>query len=494
MTTPAAVAAQPNVPSKAGIGAVRDTGGKNDDARTAEGEEQGFGDVLSELQQSGSDELAPAKGSRTKGEWVNTRLADTEAQLSPQDGASDPKAGSEAAAADSDLQLPGDLQPVGADTVQTDLLGLDATATNGMGGVAAANLVLASAKPEPKGSTGVPAHQTDETTGTAGDSPSAKVGQADARIQLSEAAAKHELDPANSGDVASDPMLGRLGPSATPVDKDKSERVNKGRTQADVSMPQAVNGAGALVQPHDISAAAQRPKANVLRQETHFAPVSSPAASAGESGKSDAGSEALGSESSGTTSTVAALPSFEDASSLAASPGQQIADRIAAEVNSAPEFAERVGVPPPLQQGMKAALKVLQIQLQPVDLGIVTVRMELKNSELTLHVEADRKETADLIRNDQDSLAGLLRSAGYNVDTASVRIVEGDKTLASQQSGQQGAQANLQSSANSQSGASDRQGHAQRGGSNANGGDTPQTGRNDTHETANHRAGRGVYV
>ena len=72
--------------------------------------------------------------------------------------------------------------------------------------------------------------------------------------------------------------------------------------------------------------------------------------------------------------------------------------------------------------------------------------------------------------------------------------VEGDKTLASQQSGQQGAQANLQSSANSQSGASDRQGHAQRGGSNANGGDAPQTGRNDTHETADHRAGRGVYV
>ncbi len=143
---------------------------------------------------------------------------------------------------------------------------------------------------------------------------------------------------------------------------------------------------------------------------------------------------------------------------------------------------------------MKPALKVLQIQLQPVDLGIVTVRMELKNSELTLHVEADRKETADLIRNDQDSLAGLLRSAGYNVDTGSVRIVEGDKTLASQQSGQQGAQANLQSSANSQSGASDRQGHAQRGGSNANGGDTPQTGRIDTHATANHRAGSGVYV
>jgi hypothetical protein len=120
--------------------------------------------------------------------------------------------------------------------------------------------------------------------------------------------------------------------------------------------------------------------------------------------------------------------------------------------------------------------------------------MELKDTELTLHVEADRKETADLIRNDQDTLTNLLRSAGYNVDTGSVRIMD-DRTLASQHPGQQGAQTNLQSSAQSQSGASDRQGHAQRGGAGTNGGDTGhQTGRNDTNETTANRAGRGVYV
>jgi flagellar hook-length control protein FliK len=217
--------------------------------------------------------------------------------------------------------------------------------------------------------------------------------------------------------------------------------------------------------------------------------------SVGDGSKSAMAPEAYGGEAAAAPDLVAALPSFEDSSSIALSPAQQIADRIAAEATSAPEFAERTGIAPPMQQGMKPALKILQIQLQPADLGIVTVRMELKDTELTLHVEADRKETADLIRNDQETLNNLLRSAGYNVDTGSVRIMEGDRTLASQQSGQQGAQTNLQSSAQSQSGASDRQGHAQRGGTGTNGGDTGhQTGRNDTNETTTNRAGRGVYV
>ena len=392
--------------------------------------------------------------------------------------------------------------------VQSDPLALVATVPNGIAaGVAPPNPVPSSAKNEP----GAPAllsspPQTADPTAADGETRSATFRQTEAGLQLqAEATAKGELDNIDRGYLAtaSDPALARLAPRGTADDRDKLERAQRSRTPVtsmDTSTPQAPNGAAALVQRHEVSAAIDRPKANVVQQETHFAPPSlstlgpQASVSAGDGSKSATAPEAHSGESAA-PSLVAALPSFEDPSSIAMPPAQQIADRIAAEATSAPEFAERTGMAPPMQQGMKPALKILQIQLQPADLGTVTVRMELKDTELTLHVEADRKETADLIRNDQDALTNLLRSAGYNVDTGSVRIMEGDRTLASQQSGQQGAQTNLQSSGQSQSGASDRQGHAQRGGTGTNGGDTGhQTGRNDTNETTTNRAGRGVYV
>jgi chemotaxis protein MotD len=508
MTTPSAVAGQANVPSKGGVGGVRDTGAKSaPDGQTAEGED-GFGDVLSKLQKSDSDEPALPKDHPRAGERTNTRRHAIEAQLITEVSGADPNVGSAPDVPDNDLQLPGDPQLDGAAAVQSDPLELVATVPNAMAGAAPLNLVPSSAKNEP----GAPAllsssSQTAEPTAAAEGTRSATFRQTEAGLQpLAEATAKGELDNIDRGYLAtaSDPALARVAPRGTANDRDKLERAQRSRTPVtsmDASTPQVPNGAAALVQRHEISAAIDRPKASVLQQETHFAPLSrstmgpQASVSVGDGSKSAMAPEAYGGEAAAAPDLVAALPSFEDSSSIALSPAQQIADRIAAEATSAPEFAERTGIAPPMQQGMKPALKILQIQLQPADLGIVTVRMELKDTKLTLHVEADRKETADLIRNDQETLNNLLRSAGYNVDTGSVRIMEGDRTLASQQSGQQGAQTNLQSSAQSQSGASDRQGHAQRGGTGTNGGDTGhQTGRNDTNETTTNRAGRGVYV
>jgi chemotaxis protein MotD len=145
----------------------------------------------------------------------------------------------------------------------------------------------------------------------------------------------------------------------------------------------------------------------------------------------------------------------------------------------------------PEQLGTKPALKILHIALQPGDLGTVTVRMELNDAELTLHVEAERAETADLIRNDQDTLSKLLRSAGYALEAGSIRVAD----AASAPSGQNGTQTNPQSSPQSQSGASERQGHGHRGSGGSNGGDSgPQASRNDTHETTTNRAGVDLYI
>jgi chemotaxis protein MotD len=502
MTTPSAVAGQATTTSKAGAGAVRDTGAKSaPGGPTAEGED-GFGDVLSNLQKSESDE--PTKDHTRAGERTNTRRHAIEAQLIPDGSRADPNVGSAPDSSDNELQLPSDPQMDGAAAVQSDPLVLVATVPNG---VAPPNLVPSSAKNEPGAPTLLSsAPQTEDPTAANGETRSATFRQTEAGLQLrAEATAKGELDNIDRGYLAtaSDPALARLAPRDTADDRDKLERAQRSRTPVtsmDTSTSQAPNGAAALVQRHEVSAAIDRPKASVLRQETHFAPLSPPtvgpqsSASVGDGSKSATAPEAYGGEAAAAPDLVAALPAFEDSSSIAMPPARQIADRIAAEAASAPEFAERAGVTPPMQQGMKPTLKILQIQLQPADLGTITVRMELKDTELTLHVEADRKETADLIRNDQDTLTNLLRSAGYNVDTGSVRIMD-DRTLASQQPGQQGAQTSLQSSAQSQSGASDRQGHAQRGSTGTNGGDTGhQTGRNDTHETTANRPGRGVYV
>jgi flagellar hook-length control protein FliK len=68
-------------------------------------------------------------------------------------------------------------------------------------------------------------------------------------------------------------------------------------------------------------------------------------------------------------------------------------------------------------------LKVLTIQLHPVELGVVTVRIGLKDGALDLQMSADRPDAARLLDADRDALCELLRSAGYSIDGLTVRAV-----------------------------------------------------------------------
>jgi chemotaxis protein MotD len=250
-------------------------------------------------------------------------------------------------------------------------------------------------------------------------------------------------------------------------------------------------------------ARADVPKVSVVKRETHFAPVLRQAMSAqfggagASGGRHGARANANGAEAgaSSAPSIDAASLSGEGTASMVVAPAQQIADRIAAEV-PAFEAADRAGAAPD-QPGARPVLKIVQIQLQPADLGTVTVRIELKAANLKLHVETDRPETADIIRGDQDTLSKLLRSAGYGVDSGAIRVTEGDRSVASAQAGQQGAQTNLQSSTQSHPGWSDRQESAQRDHRGAQGGSTQaqvQADRSETHGTTTNRTGRDLYV
>lgn len=120
---------------------------------------------------------------------------------------------------------------------------------------------------------------------------------------------------------------------------------------------------------------------NVVRQETYFAPTPPPS---------------LASQITEQIETELALPT-----SSASSPD-----------TSQPDSETRV--------------KVLQIRLDPPELGPLTVRMTLKHETLALQVEAN-KETASLIEKDRDTITGLLRSAGYTVDGLNIQVAPADR-------------------------------------------------------------------
>jgi chemotaxis protein MotD len=129
-------------------------------------------------------------------------------------------------------------------------------------------------------------------------------------------------------------------------------------------------------------------KVTTLRQETHFAPV------------------------------------------MRTSPTLQIVDAVASTLSGSDidqpitNAADLAQITRP--QASSSALRVLQVQLQPIELGTVTISLSLKADVLQLHIEAARAATADMLRADREALSGLLRSVGYDVDSMNVQITEAD--------------------------------------------------------------------
>jgi chemotaxis protein MotD len=75
-----------------------------------------------------------------------------------------------------------------------------------------------------------------------------------------------------------------------------------------------------------------------------------------------------------------------------------------------------------------APVRILHIQLQPAELGLLTIKLSLRDGGLDIQVEAAEHRTARLLEADRDRLSGLLRSAGYAVDGLSVQVTPSDKS------------------------------------------------------------------
>lgn len=112
---------------------------------------------------------------------------------------------------------------------------------------------------------------------------------------------------------------------------------------------------------------------------------------------------------------------------------RHLAETIAAEAPATNPAAE----PAKLGQAQEGPLRILTIQLQPADLGTVTVRMRLQEGRLEIGMETGRHDTAELLRRDGGTLTDLLRGAGYQADLVAIRA-DGTDLTGGQPGGGQG--------------------------------------------------------
>lgn len=135
-------------------------------------------------------------------------------------------------------------------------------------------------------------------------------------------------------------------------------------------------------------------------------------------------------------------PELTGGGAVASAPVQFLAGRIAEEAATLSQPAPGAGsAAAHTQSPLMSPTKVLHIQLQPADLGTVTVRLSLKDNVLQVELEVGRGETRTLIQNDKDALTSLLRSAGYLVDGLDVRQADPNAANMSGGGGQPGLQA-----------------------------------------------------
>ncbi|HEV2159148.1 flagellar hook-length control protein FliK [Bradyrhizobium sp.] len=73
------------------------------------------------------------------------------------------------------------------------------------------------------------------------------------------------------------------------------------------------------------------------------------------------------------------------------------------------------------QTNAQEPLKILTINLEPPQLGNVTVRLRLVGTEVSVQLAAERKDTSAMLDQQRDQIRDLMQSAGYVADVAPVQ-------------------------------------------------------------------------
>lgn len=78
--------------------------------------------------------------------------------------------------------------------------------------------------------------------------------------------------------------------------------------------------------------------------------------------------------------------------------------------------------------GIAEPTKILHIQLAPVELGSITVKLRISQGGMDIRLEASRAETAQMLANDREALREIVKASGYSLDQVSVETVHVDAT------------------------------------------------------------------
>lgn len=103
---------------------------------------------------------------------------------------------------------------------------------------------------------------------------------------------------------------------------------------------------------------------------------------------------------------------------------QKIVDRMASDLPAvaAPEGAHPAEAPS--QEIAKSAesrpVRMMTLELDPPNLGSVTIKMRLAGDSVEVHLTADRLETTHLLRQERGALTDAMQSAGYSFDIAAI--------------------------------------------------------------------------
>jgi flagellar hook-length control protein FliK len=143
-----------------------------------------------------------------------------------------------------------------------------------------------------------------------------------------------------------------------------------------------------------------------------------------------------------------------------------------------------------------SSLKTLDLQLDPQDLGAVSIRLNLSATGLTVEVQASQVATADLLEKDRRALTDGLNGAGYAVSGVEISFAPSsgtatgftDQGLGQNSSGQSlGSDSQGNGGSQTQDGASDS---FSRQNSKQDGHGTPEMARS----AAQRSAGSGLYI
>jgi chemotaxis protein MotD len=106
-------------------------------------------------------------------------------------------------------------------------------------------------------------------------------------------------------------------------------------------------------------------------------------------------------------------------------------------------------------------VNTLQIQMNPVDLGLVTATMRLSGDTLNVDLKVETGTAYRQLKEDHDKILEALRSQGYAVDNVTISMAPVDRSDAGNQANSQGQASQQQSLSQQGQGGEARERHNQ---------------------------------